>query len=120
MVDNTIRSGKPQQYMPINYPSPSDRIGGPQGNNINPTNYNPNISSYSSGDSIYRGGGGNSSISSMMGGMTKPTRSANMTEEESLDYQEQLQAYNRMITMLTNILQIEHDTKKAVIQNFRV
>jgi len=37
-----------------------------------------------------------------------------------LQNQQQLQEYNRILEMQIRILQMEHDNKKAVIQNFRI
>ena len=37
-----------------------------------------------------------------------------------LRYQEETQRYNRMITFLTQMLTVQHDTQKAAVQNLRV
>ena len=71
------------------------------------------------------GGGGSGSISALLDGIKKPeipaaTGDSDADERALLKYQEQIQAYNRMITMLTNLMQVLHDTRKAIIQNFRV
>jgi len=88
-------------------------------------------STYSNNDSYYTGGGGyggysggygagSGSIKSLLDMAVKPSMPSSTDEKELLKYQEDLQAYNRLITMLTNILQVEHETRKAPIQNFRV
>ena len=40
-------------------------------------------------------------------------------DQAMLDKQEAAQKYNRMITLLTSILQMQHEAQKAIIQNFR-
>jgi hypothetical protein len=61
------------------------------------------------------GGGG--------GGLTlppKPTNpGANASDQDMLKYQEDMQRYNRMLTMITQLQQMDHEGKKAVIQNLR-
>jgi len=120
----------PQQYRSCGNPPeiPTQRLDAPS-NGINSTNYDSNVSTYSNGGSFstnqsYKGGG-DSNIRSMIDGLNRPTPKeptgdAETDEKNSLKYQMEIQAYNRMMNTLTNIIQIEHDTKKAVIQNFRV
>jgi hypothetical protein len=41
-------------------------------------------------------------------------------QRELLEMQKEMQKQNQIMTMLTQIAQIQHDSKKAVLQNFRV
>ena len=40
-------------------------------------------------------------------------------DQKMLDAQQKAQDYNRMITLLTSLLQMQHEAQKAIIQNFR-
>jgi hypothetical protein len=39
--------------------------------------------------------------------------------QRMLQYQEAMQKYNRMMTMLSNLLQMQHETTKAIVRNLR-
>jgi hypothetical protein len=52
--------------------------------------------------------------------LKKPSMPADPKDDKAMmKYQEDMQAYNRMVTMLTNMIQMQHESLKAVIQNFR-
>ena len=78
--------------------------------------YSPNPSASWVANTGYAGG---SSVAPVLSTIQRPTMPDPKDEKAMLQYQEELQAYNRLITMLTNIIQIMHDTQKAVIQHFR-
>jgi hypothetical protein len=70
--------------------------------------------------SAFSGGGGSDSILNELSLPAKPGNpGANATDEQLLKYQEAMQRYNRMLTMITQLLQMQHEGKKSVIQNMR-
>ncbi|MCL2314528.1 MAG: hypothetical protein FWC28_04665 [Proteobacteria bacterium] len=58
-------------------------------------------------------------LNATMATMNDPKKSQQEKDMAMMQYQEQMQAYNRMISMITNMMQMQHDTQKAIIQNFR-
>ena len=48
-----------------------------------------------------------------------PFPGENASDQDLLKYQEGMQKYNRAITMITSILQMESEAKKSVVQNLR-
>jgi len=79
----------------------------------------------SSGSSGTAGSSGSGYASSTLNGVSYPKMPA-MTGDKAKDdqamlqYQEDLQRYNRMFEMLSKAMQADHDTKKAILQNWRV
>jgi len=55
---------------------------------------------------------------SEFGDLTNPTNKANY-DQAMLRFQEEQQAYNRAIDMLTKMMQMRHETAKGIIQNLR-
>ena len=50
----------------------------------------------------------------------KPSMPSDPKDDRAMmKYQEEMQAYNRMITMLTNVLQMRHESNKAIVSNLR-
>jgi hypothetical protein len=67
---------------------------------------------------------GNSSSGSLLDEIgsfpKKPTMPSDPKDDRAMmKYQEEMQAYNRMITMLTNVLQMRHESNKAIVSNLR-
>ncbi|MCL2626035.1 MAG: hypothetical protein FWD46_04345 [Cystobacterineae bacterium] len=77
-------------------------------------------SSSSSSTPVNTSTGGYSGVDNLLSGLKKPTDiTGNENEVDLAKKQQEWQKYNQMITMLTQLMQIQHDTRKAVIQNFR-
>ncbi|MCL2626223.1 MAG: hypothetical protein FWD46_05355 [Cystobacterineae bacterium] len=107
----------------------------PQNGNVAPKTTTPTYrisDGFDSGNYVgvgsHSGGGG---LFSMLDSVSKPTMptypGSNASEDEKkaydqalIKYQEEMQTYNRILTAVSNMLQVEHDTKKAIIQNYRV
>jgi hypothetical protein len=58
-------------------------------------------------------------------GDSEEIKKANAENQQRYDqamanYQAAMQRYNQAVAMITNMLQVQHDTTKAIIQNFRV
>jgi hypothetical protein len=71
----------------------------------------PNLSGY---------GGRSDSISNELKLPDKPQNPGpNANDQQLLKYQEDMQKYQRTLTMLTQMLQMQHEGKKSVVQNFR-
>ena len=59
-------------------------------------------------------------IDQLMAQLKKPSMPADPKDDKAMmKYQEEMQAYNRMVTMITNLIQMKHDSLKATLQNLR-
>lgn len=43
----------------------------------------------------------------------------NASDQQLLEYQQQIEKYNRLMTMITNLMQMQHERKKSIVNNFR-
>jgi hypothetical protein len=68
------------------------------------------------------GGGGGAGLDGAMAEANRlgvDTSGLKAEDAATLNAQAEAQAYQRMITLLTNLLQMQHEAQKSIIQNFR-